>query len=290
MGEVIIEASLYSVISISLLSTTVVFASYLTFPDLRTPLYRIVTYLALSDFIWELFVLVCKLDDRASACPIYAYLITSFQLASMIWTVYIAYFIKNSVVNQTPQQSRYKWWLSPLLGFGVPLGLAALPFFTNSYTEDNLTWCWIAKHDSLLVNIWFLVLFFFPLAIGLVYCAIAYVKATKVLRSDLEILELDNDELRSRLYFIRKLKVFPMILMICWVPGFILDFVLFIIGEESVYMDQASAIFSCTQGLMNSLAYSYSSVLANYIRNRFCPRFESGSHIKEDLIDDLLGL
>jgi len=289
MGDLIIDAFFYSVATMSLLSTTVVFVSYLSFSDLRTPIYRVVTYLALSDFIWILFVLCCHIDDRASSCSTYAYLITSCQLASVLWTVYIAYSVKVSIIRQSEKQPKFKWWFYPLIGFGIPLGLAALPFVTKSYNKKDLTWCWIARHDSLWANLWFLLLFYVPLFIGLTYCAYSYIKASKIMRANLSIMQMDNAELQSRLFYIRKLKFFPLILVVCWLPGFFLDFILFAVGEEFEYLDKASAILSCTQGLLNSLAYSYSSVLVTYVRNRFCPHSASGCHLKEDLVDELLG-
>lgn len=289
MEDVTIDAFLYTVTTISLLSTSVVFVSYLTFEDLRTPIYRVVTYLALSDFIWELFVVICKLDPRASSCPTYAYFIMSFQLASVVWTVSIAYFVSDSIIHQSERQPRFKWWVYPLMGFGLPLSLGALPFSTGSYTQEDLTWCWMVDRGALWANLWYLILFYVPLIIGLIYCAVTYIKASRAMRSNLSIMQLDNAELQARLFYIRKLKFFPMILFVCWVPGFIMDFILFASGSDFAVLDKVTSILSCTQGLLNSIAYSFSSVLATYVRIRFCPHYRAGHRTKSDLVGELLG-
>jgi hypothetical protein len=288
MGEAVIVAVLYSVTSLSLLSTFVVFTSYLTFPDLRTPIYQAVTYLALSDFIWELFVIVCQLDSSSTNCQIYSYLITSFQVASVCWTVYIAYCVKNSIINQTEFLPRFKWWVYPLLGYGLPMAFASLPFVTDSYDKEVLMWCLMARHDSLWANLWYSILFYLPLVVGLVYCLVSYIKTSRVVRLNRSIVLQDAAELKSRLFFIRKLKYFPMILVVCWVPGLVLDFTLYLAGAELEDVDKAAVILSCAQGLLNSLAYGYSSVLWTYLRSRFCPRL-GGVMTKEDIVDELLG-
>jgi hypothetical protein len=288
MGEAVIIAVLYSVASLSLLSTLVVFTSYLTFPDLRTPIYQAVTYLALSDFVWILFVIVCQLDSSSSRCEMYAYLIASFQVTSVYWTVYIAYCVKYSILNHTEFQPRFKWWVYPLLGYGVPMAFASLPFITDSYDKEAMTWCLMAKHGFFWANLWYIILFYIPLIIGLVYCLVSYVKTSRAVRLAHSVMLNDTTDLKSQLFFIRKLKYFPIILVVCWVPGLAVEFTLYLAGTQLETIDKVAVILSCTQGLLNSVAYGYSSALWTYVRSRFCPRL-GGTMIKEDIVNELLG-
>jgi hypothetical protein len=283
-----LDIVLLSVTALSVLGTFGVFTSYLTFPDLRTPIYRIVTYLALSDFIWEAFVVVCLMDNDPSRCSVYAFLITGLQLSSVFWTTYIAYTVKDSILTQREHLPRFSWWVYPLVCFGVPVSVSTLPFLTESYDIANLEWCMIARSSSSLTSLWFIVIFNFPLLACLCYCAAAYGVASKAMRFNLSILNLSEDELEDRLFYIRKLKIFPLILALCWLPGLMFELVLFISGLNVPLVDKALAVVSCLQGVLNAFAYSYSSVLGFYLRSRFCPKKSEGHRNVDDILEELL--
>lgn len=287
----LLEILLLSITSVSVISTSVVFVSYLTFPDLRTPIYRVIAYLALSDFIWEFIVILCQLDTEPSNCPLYSFLVTGFQLASVAWTVYIAYIVKDSIIHQREHTPRFSWWIYPAVFFAVPVGFGALPLTTNSYNSSEMDWCMMAKSSSSMTSLWFIVIFNVPLVLGLCYCAASYYSASRVMGANLSVLDLNVNELRRRLQYIRKLKIFPLILVLCWLPGFIVELILLGTGYDLNYLDHVFALLSCLQGVFNAIAYSYSSILGYYLRNRFCPRRrQRDEDFKDELIDDLLRL
>mmetsp|Transcript_10839 Transcript_10839/g.21192 ORF Transcript_10839/g.21192 Transcript_10839/m.21192 type:complete len:288 (-) Transcript_10839:1183-2046(-) len=285
-----LEVVLFTITSVSVLSTFVVFISYLAFPDLRTPIYRAITYLALSDFVWELLVIICQFDNTSETCPAYSYLITAFQMSSVAWTIYIAYVVKDSIMHNREHLPKYSWWVYPLACIIVPLGISALPFITDSYKKSNLTWCFMAKSGTASISLWFIGIFTVPLIIGLTYCAIAYNQASRLMTQNISVIELSTSELRKRIQYIRKLKIFPLILVVCWVPGFVVEFVLLVSSYDLAYLDKAFALLSCCQGVLNAFAYSYSSILGYYLKHRFCPGRQREERFRDELIDDLLNL
>lgn len=286
-----LEIVLLIITSVSVMSTFVVFCSYLTFPSLRTSIYRVITYLALADFIWELLVIVCQFDNDSFRCTMYAYLITSFQMSSVLWTIYIAFIVKDSILKQREYAPKHSCWVYPVVCYIVPLAFSALPFSTNLYDSTDMTWCLLTKSSSLINTLWFFLTFYIPLLVGLCYCAFSYHFSSKIMRENLSVIQLDVSELRKRLQYIRKLKSFPLILVVCWLPQGIAGIVILSTNSsiDFHYLSRACALLSCLQGVLNAFAYSYSSTLGYYLRSRLCPKRQLEEEDQRDeLIDDLM--
>jgi hypothetical protein len=151
-----------------------------------------------------------ELNDDDVLCQIQAAVINLFTLASVLWAGIIAFSLYFIIVKSSFYIQNYMNCFL-IAVFVLSTLVSAIPFITNSY-GTVAGWCWIkqdGEYDSKFYERYFL--FFVPLWLLVVFNGVLYVKVSRCLReSD------DPDGSRSGLN--RKLKFYPMILIVCFLP------------------------------------------------------------------------
>lgn len=228
---------------------------YIKFSELRTFPFRLIFVLSIFDIFSSIGYMLptFNLNDDDALCQIQAAVINLFTLASVLWAGIIAFLLYFIIVKSNFYiQSYMNWFL--IATFLLSTIVTVIPFITNSY-GTVAGWCWImqdGKYDNKFYERYFL--FFVPLWFLVVFNGVLYVKISRCLReSD------DPDGSRSGLN--RKLKIYPMILIICFLPYTIKSSLEFNKQEFTMQHDFVITIVVATvrgmHGFLNAFVYGF---------------------------------
>ena len=152
--------------------------------------------------------------------------------------------------------------------FGLPFICMFLPLFTNSY-GDTGAWCWIetpqenededddASMTKALLNegtMWRILLFYLPLWIAIAFNSVVYIVVTNTLA---RVARTQASETRPKyLKMIRRLRMYPLILVFCWMGATVNRIQNVIYPDKPIYnlyLFQVST--RSLQGVLNAIVY-----------------------------------
>lgn len=283
--ETNIHIAMYVSLSLSLLGSFFILAMYAVFSELRAFAFKLVVYLTIADVLKS----ICKvqaaylLPTSGVSCYISATGISFGSLSSVLWTATIAWSLYITVVRGREDiQSLERYF--HLCCWGVPAGMAVLPFATNSYGPAQ-GWCWVAaSKDSLWIGtMWRLLVFYIPLWMVIPLNIYFYARIIKAIRVHSSSGLIEVIEIRDTL--IRRLRFYPFVLLICYVSVTIKRIYDFIDPEEgNMTLSLVAASTMCLNGLLNALVYGLTGSVKDAIRQRFESRSRSGSLLSDDAI------
>lgn len=185
---------------------------YLKFTELRTFPFRLIFVLSIFDIFSSIGYMLPTfyLYDDDALCQIQGAVINMFTLASALWAGIIAFSLYYIIVKSNFYIQSYMRYF--IIGvFTLSIIVTIIPFVSKSY-GTVAGWCWIKQDGSYDISFYErYILFFVPMWLLVIINGVLYMKVSKCLKnSD------DPDGSRSELN--RKLKFYPMILIICFLP------------------------------------------------------------------------
>lgn len=135
--------------------------------------------------------------------------LTWFGLSSVLWTFNIALALYISVVQQIQDVEKYEFRMV-MLAYTLPLFVSLLPWTTNSYGHAGGL-CWIHGNDTGVVTTWRIITFYGPLWVVIVTNISIYVKIIRVI---FEYVSEDTDEVKSTKKLVRRLRLYPLLLIV----------------------------------------------------------------------------
>jgi len=173
----------------SLLGSSFIMFMYWKFVELRNFAFKMVFWIAFSDFFYAIGDMMLDSSNGSFACYLQALLISYFELSSMLWTVAIAFTLHMTILRKDSsflidvEGSARKY---AFFCWGVPFVLTLLPFTTSSY-GDSGGWCWISTDNSYAAGTaWRFVQFYIPLWLSITYNIYVYVHINRALKVMLE--------------------------------------------------------------------------------------------------------
>lgn len=290
------QASTLEIINIivsvfSILGSTFVMSCYFRFTDLRNFAFYLVFNVALSDFFYSIGFFLgdaggndeTHLGATDGLCTLQSVLISYFGLTSLFWSASIAYTLHQGFLRETPsfkpneiEQHRCKFmgvcWCIPIL-------FTILPFTTDSY-GDTGGWCWIMSIEEK-HTIWRFVQFYVMNWIAVAYNIFVFYNLRKKILSIEASMETPAQGSGSKM--VSRLKMYPMVLIICHSVGTIVAFYELANGGDLHFgLNLVQVIFSSSLGFVNALVYG----LTPEIKERVCKRnidpnadYDNGAHI-----------
>jgi hypothetical protein len=222
-------------------------------------------------------------------CYTQALLIQYFELSSMLWSVSIAWtlyqaFIKENVEYSAMriQQHMKKYCL---VCFGIPTVMTILPFFTMSY-GDSGGWCWIRSNNGGYVDdIWRFVTWYIPLLAGITFNCYVYYQIQKKLK--LMFQSADGETPASSSSTLKRMKFYPLVLIICNAPGAINALYMLVSGANFVFwLNILHIIGAASQGYMNAAVYGLTPAVKDGVMDvlRGCTGDDSGEEQRAHMI------
>ena len=262
------------VASVSFICSTVILIFYFSFKELQFFFMRLIMFLIFSDAIHSLCMTFPS--DNEVSCYVQAVLLEFSSSSRAIWALMICIALYVGIVNQDRRvEERTLYFM--LGGYGLPVILTAIPAIFDSYGQAG-GWCWITLDEDFLVgSILRLACFYAPLTIVIICCLVLYSLIAKAIKEHLEGLE---DAGGSQDEIIKRIMIFPMILIICYAPIYTLRILDFIYQDSISYiLSLASILCTLCAGIFNAIAYGLNGNVKEAIKG-FCKRrFQRSSSV-----------
>lgn len=269
--------------SVSLLGSSVIIAMFTYFKDLRGYGFAMICVLSIFDVINCISFLIPTYEANSddSSCVIQAALLSFSTTAGIIWSTIIAWSLYRIIVVSKTDLSKT---LMRNLIFTVVISsvVMIIPIITQSY-GTVAGWCWIQFTGKIGENFYERVfLFVIPVFIAIVANSFLYILISR----DLVGANSDEEKIAANKSLSKKLKYYPCILAICYLPYTIKQAV------ELTSVSQHSYEFSftliagairCMHGLLNTFVYGFSNKVKKKLLNlqqRCCNK----NYTSEDLI------
>mmetsp|Transcript_37797 Transcript_37797/g.118387 ORF Transcript_37797/g.118387 Transcript_37797/m.118387 type:complete len:364 (-) Transcript_37797:64-1155(-) len=246
----------------SFILSSIVLTSYACHTNLRTRSFLLVAQLAWADIGADISYFFGDPADGTAACTLQGILQQFFQLASFMWASIIATTLYLKLVKR---QFDMEFWKLAAVGWGVPGFLTILPATTDSYGQTG-GWCWIKttdKEEGDVGTVWRFVTFYLVLWVCIIVDVYLMVEVARYVR---RIVDLSGGNLgestKKVLATVERLKYYPCILIVCWVPGTINRIHNTIHPTDPVFaLAIIQVLFRSWQGILNALAYGLNSTV-----------------------------
>ncbi|OMJ77238.1 hypothetical protein SteCoe_23236 [Stentor coeruleus] len=243
--------------SLSILGNIFICAVYFKFQNLRTFPFKLVLILSIFDILNSIGFLIptYSSEDSDLTCKIQSLVLNFSTLASVLWAVIIAFCLYYIIVKSRLYIENYiKYYIGSVVI--ICSIVSAVPFITDTYGA-TAGWCWIlqtGKYDGAFYERYFS--FFIPLWLLIIISVVLYILISRRLsQSD------DSDNTRSA--FNKKLKFYPMILILCFLPftikGVLEHFRVDFVMKNDYYFTMVTATFRGFYGLLNAFVYGFTN-------------------------------
>lgn len=194
---------------LSFLGCSYTILTVLFFKELHTFLFRLLLYLATSNLITSVSIMLPN-SQAGIICSIQGFLISLGSLSSLLWTACIMYAIYKLIVKEEKFTIKTEIVINGIIWPStVAVAGIGIPYYTTGHEKG---WCWYDGEISIEIST-----FYGPycviLVFNLVICVIIKNFLAKSLDSH-EVLKLKNAA-------IKKFMFYPLILILCYVPVFI---------------------------------------------------------------------
>lgn len=243
----LLETSIYTSAAFSMLGSLIIIATYIVWPDTRSPLRLLLVFLSINDLLVASGNIIGMNLTNGKSCEVQSFFTTFGSMCSFMWTVSIAIYLKFSI-SQTPNQNvngTRAFWLLVILhtiSWGIPFLLVFFALALRALGRDpfsaSVGWCWIANAQQIqwpqnLSPEW--KVFFWQIVAGkgieiVSYIAtpFLYISSKRELRSANERVLVYNSQLREALLEAdRKLGLVPVVFLFIRIWGtfrLIMDF------------------------------------------------------------------
>lgn len=271
---------------VSMLGCIFVWIVYWCFLELRAFPFKLVLYLSISDFFHSLgnqySAFLLPRHKHQTFCYAQAVLDTYFTLSSVLWTSVIAFSLYRVVIKRSVQihhlEGRFHTfcWL-------IPLFVTLLPLLTDGYGPSPW-WCWIriTQENYALDQVWRGICLYIPLWCAILFNFYVYIKLIEFIHEGMISYSQDRD---YRLKLIRKLKLYPVVLLLCYLFATFNRMLEFVLEKEgpSFWIAMIGAVISNLSGLMNAVVYAFTPAVRSALSS--CMSSEENLSEAEDLLD-----
>lgn len=237
---------------ISLIGSLFIICMYLTFPGLRGYSFRLVLYLSVADLLTSIMFIIPE-----NAFPAWCEMKGGLINFTSLWRIFLTAVIANSIFisyksEEIDFRKREKIYIFIIAVLSVLLSI--LPYTTHSYGHAQGI-CWIiANGDSIIMGtIWRIFAYYGPLWSVFFYNTVVYTILVRRMRKELDSVTAEDIYLEE---VIKRLRIYPLVLMICMVPTS-LNRIYDTFNPDSPSFELtciAFGILSC-MGLFNAIVY-----------------------------------
>jgi len=168
--------------SFSFLGACFIIANFFAFKEFQNFAFKLILFVAVGDIINSLGNFLGSPDNGTFLCYLQAFLTQFGDIVSFSWVTSIAaviYSVINREVQPTAEQVQ-KWYKKiHLIIWPTTLTLSILPFFSDSYGNDNGL-CWIRVYPNASEDpwgeVWRTICFYLPLLGSIIFVAVVYYK------------------------------------------------------------------------------------------------------------------
>ena len=195
--------------------------------------------------------------DGDVVCYVQATFTNFFAMSSVLWTAFIVYILYDVVVKRHSLEGIYHQ--AHIVCWGVPLLITFMPLTTDKfgvYGNEERGYCGVAQRSDAVVwtsDFWNL-LFDIIVICSLIFTAsLLYLIYSSLHQQDPRFISVYID------MAVRKLKYYPIIILVCWSVQVYLDIVVIYLADDEsltpVWLLIASDTLICLQGSLTTWAF-----------------------------------
>lgn len=194
---------------LSFIGCSYIIFTVLFFKELHTFLFRLLVYLAASNLITSVSIML-PYSQSDIMCKIQGFLVSLGSLSSLLWTACIMYAIYKLIVKEEKFTVKSEIVVNGIIW---PITIIAAGIGVPHYTTgDEEGWCWYNRNTLMEVSA-----FYGPYCVILVFNLVICVIVKNFLARSSD----SRDVLKLKNAAIRKFMFYPLILILCYVPVFI---------------------------------------------------------------------
>ncbi len=167
-----------------------------------------------------------------------------------------------------------------IVSWGLPAICSGLPLITDSYEsyDDSSYWCWIKSDEKLSSRIWQGLVLYVPLWSVILFNIFCYLRIIQALNLQIDFISTDEN---YKTQLLRRLKLYPAILIVCYLPSSWYRFEQWIHWEEngSMILPTIALGMSTLVGFLNSIVYGMNPTvqecIGDWCRSRRISTYES---------------
>jgi len=223
-------------------------------PALRDQVYiQVVVYIQISNLLAAIGTVYGYVPARSLACTFQGILASLFPLASVFWTTFISYLVYRLLLHDHLVEIDYK---THLVCWGLPIILTFLPYINATYSTTDDGFCEYvpnAEGSIFWSEFWYWFGFYVWIWFGIIISLLMYLVV--IIYSG----RLRREEGINYSVIIRKLFMYPLILIISWLLSTVLDGA-FAAGSDLACYNLLLMLtngFICSQDSLTSLYFFY---------------------------------
>lgn len=260
---------------ISLTGSFFIIFCYFYLKELRTFAFKLVLMMCISDVFYSIGNCLgdagggdTHIGSSNGLCTFQSILLSYFGLTSLFWAISIAFTLQKAFLQESeafgPARIHENTWKYHLICWGIPVIFTLGPLITDSY-GDTGGWCWIKPTPYMHVY-WKFVQFYIFLWLGIAYNCYVFINVYQKIRNMTGGHMQGNDASAA---MARRLKLYPVVLILCHVFGTINAFYEAVNHGEMVYeLNMLGVIFGTSMGFFNALVYGLTPEVGNQLCSR----------------------
>jgi len=226
----------------------------------------LIFFLSIADFFQglatfintEMIVNTEGFDQISTTCTAQAFIFNFFLISSVCWTSIIGLSILlGTSIEDVSRLPKFLCWFA-LYGFLAPSILTLGPLFNRAFGPST-AWCWLNTRDlnNNAAWAWSLVIFSFIWA-NIIFNFVSIIKSITYFQiRSIEIEDSKKEESEFLKNYSFMLRIFPMVLIICWIPATVDKIFTLAQGKHNVVSSTFHGLFTGLQGFFNACVYSY---------------------------------
>jgi len=214
--------------------------------------HELITYINISSLINTIsyLLLFIKEDDSYDKflCDFQGFIMVFSEISQISILTIICTNLYNILKTQTDEFDLKDRILNIFLGFVFPLIMSALGLFFNIYGISG-NWCWIKVEfgENLGIIFYCVIWIFLIINLILIICSNINVRKLTVVNSVALV------QINYNISYIKKVSIFPIIILICWIMPTINRFILLEKGFKDPVIEFLHLVFNLSLGLLISL-------------------------------------
>jgi hypothetical protein len=246
--------------SLSVIGTGFICFMYLAFSNLRGYSYRLICYLALSDFFVSAMFIVPD-EAMGSYCWIKGAMLNYASLWNILITGVISLSIYKGCFGEIQPFIQKEFWIVFITN-AIAISFSALPLITDSYGSAHGV-CWISASgdDYLLGTMWRFISFYIPFWMIVILNVAIYIKVIhKIRHNSVTECRMEAEEM------VLKLKIYPVIAIVAMLPSTIRRLYNILYPDDSDFtLAILTSIFTPSLGLADAIVYGLNSKVRSTI-------------------------
>lgn len=256
-----------SIGGLSILSSFFNISIFILFESIRTEATELIFCLSISSIMTNISYIIQFTEDetvsKTGICQAQGFLMIWFEFSQAIWATLISYSVYNNIINNDNKHTRDKRVKYIIIGFIAPFFISLSSYITGIIGYSGY-WCWMDMTTNFNVAriIYIMAFSFFW---SLFFVSFYFIRNVIIF---LEKNYTDKTEKEIIYKYIKKIRLYPMIQVMCMIPCTLNRFIQ-LFGQHFIIFDYLIVIFFSIQGFLYALVFGFNPFIKDRLKEFF---------------------